>query len=68
MSLYVWKTDWSDRGITKEKTVQKLKEAIDSFNEVCQSEDNLYQSPVSIKEIYEFLTKKGSESNPLKKS
>jgi len=43
------------QGITKENSVEKLKEAIDSFNEVCQSDDDIYNSPVSIKELHEFF-------------
>jgi predicted RNase H-like HicB family nuclease len=40
---------------TKEGAIDKLKEAIESFKIVYQSEENIYNSPVSIKDIHEFL-------------
>jgi predicted RNase H-like HicB family nuclease len=40
---------------TKEKAIGKLKEAIESFQEVCQLESDVYNSPISIKELHEFL-------------
>lgn len=36
--------------------MDKLQEAIASFEEIYKSEDNIYLSPLSIKELHEFLT------------
>jgi predicted RNase H-like HicB family nuclease len=49
------------QGTTKEVAVEKLKEAIDSFEEVCNNEIDVYNAPLSIKELYEFLTIEGKE-------
>jgi predicted RNase H-like HicB family nuclease len=46
---------------SKEGAIDKLKEAIESFQMVYQSEENIYNSPVSIKDIHEFLTVEGKE-------
>lgn len=46
---------------TKEGAISKLKEAIESFQLVYQSEENVYNSPVSIKDIHEFLMVEGKE-------
>lgn len=46
---------------TKEGAIDKLKEAIESFEIVYQAEENIYNSPVSIKDIHEFLTVEGKE-------
>ena len=46
---------------TKEGAIDKLKEAMDSFQIVYQSEENIYNSPVSIKDIHEFLMVEGKE-------
>jgi len=40
---------------SKEKAVDKLKEAIESFQETCIMEPDVYNSPISIKELHEFL-------------
>ena len=44
------------QGETKEGAVEKLKEAIASFEDVRKSEADIYSAPVSIKELHEFLT------------
>lgn len=49
------------QGSTKEAAVEKLKEAIDSFEEVCNNEIDVYNAPLSIKELHEFLTIEGKE-------
>lgn len=58
------------QGDTKEKAVAKLREAIDSFQEVAQEEEEVYNAPLSIKELHEFLTvegkKPGAESYELR--
>jgi predicted RNase H-like HicB family nuclease len=43
------------QGDTQEDAVNKLKEAIESFEGVYESEDNIYKSPISIDELHEFL-------------
>ena len=47
------------QGDTKENAVEKLKEAIDSFGDVCKEESEVYTAPLSIKELHEFLTVDG---------
>jgi len=44
------------QGLTKDDAVRSIREAADSFNEACRSEDDVYTAPVSIKELHEFLT------------
>ena len=41
--------------------MEKLKEAIDSFEEVRKDEEDIYSAPLSIKDLHEFLTVEGSE-------
>ncbi|MGJ5675266.1 MAG: type II toxin-antitoxin system HicB family antitoxin [Nostochopsis sp.] len=57
------------QGNTQEDAVSKLKEAIDSFEDVYESETNIYKAPLSIKELHEFLTieKQKSEIYELRK-
>lgn len=45
------------QGTTKEESIVKLKEAIDSFEEVRRDEKKIYNAPISIKELHEFLIK-----------
>jgi predicted RNase H-like HicB family nuclease len=49
------------QGNSKETAIAKLREAIDSFEEVALSEDEVYSAPLSIKELHEFLTVEGIE-------
>ena len=44
------------QGNTKEGAVEKLKEAIISFEDVRKSKADTYSAPISIKELHEFLT------------
>lgn len=44
------------QGETKEKAIEKLKEAVDSFESFRRSEKDVYNAPVAIKELHEFLT------------
>jgi predicted RNase H-like HicB family nuclease len=44
------------QGDTQENAVNKLKEAIDSFQAVYETEANIYTAPLSIEELHEFLT------------
>ena len=46
---------------TKETAVKKLKESIESFDEVYKTERDIYNAPISIKELHEFLTIEGKE-------
>ena len=43
------------QGVSKDDSIQNLKEAIESFEEVRDSEEDIYSSPVSINELHEFL-------------
>jgi predicted RNase H-like HicB family nuclease len=49
------------QGITKEETIRKLKEAIESFEDVRKTEEDVYSSAISIKELHEFLSVEGKE-------
>jgi predicted RNase H-like HicB family nuclease len=49
------------QGRTKEESIEKLKEAIESFEEVRKTEKDVYSAPISIKELHEFLTLEGKE-------
>lgn len=49
------------QGVTKENAIEKLKEAIDSFDAVHKTESDIYTSPLSVKELHEFLTVEGEE-------
>jgi predicted RNase H-like HicB family nuclease len=49
------------QGSTKEDAVEKLKEAIDSFEDVYKKESDVYSAPLSIKELHEFLTVEGEK-------
>ncbi len=53
------------QGQTPEKAIDKLKEAIESFLEVYNSEDNVYSRPIHIDELHEFLTIEDSESSEI---
>lgn len=44
------------QGNTQQQAIDKLQEAITSFEEIYQSENNIYSSPISIQELHEFLT------------
>lgn len=43
------------QGETQDGAIAKLKEAIESFQEVDQAEAEVYSAPISIKELHEFL-------------
>lgn len=43
------------QGNTQEKAVDKLKEAIESFQLVQTIENNIHTAPISIEELHEFL-------------
>ena len=52
------------QGHTKARAIFKLKEAIESFEGVLDVERNIYNAPVSIKELHEFLTHENEEPVP----
>jgi len=43
------------QGITQQEAMDKLQEAMASFEEVYQLENDVYSSPISIQELHEFL-------------
>ncbi len=49
------------QGNTKENAINKLRDAIDSFEDVRRTEKDVYSAPVPIKELHEFLTVEGEE-------
>ena len=55
------------QGDTKETAVAKLREAIDSIEEVRKEDRDIHSAPLSIKELHEFLMVEGVEpiSEPL---
>ncbi len=44
------------QGACKDEVASKLKEAIESFEEVLAEEKNVYSGPIPIRELHEFLT------------
>lgn len=44
------------QGTSKDEAASKLKEAIESFEEVLAEEENVYSGPIPIRELHEFLT------------
>ena len=44
------------QGLTKDEAIIKLKEAISSIEMAIQDEPDIYSTPISIKELHEFLT------------
>ena len=51
------------QGETQENAISKLKEAIESFEEVYNAEENIYQAPIPISELHEFLTVEEQKSD-----
>ena len=49
------------QGDSKETAAEKLKEAIDSFEEVRKNESDIYSAPLSIKDLHEFMTMESAE-------
>lgn len=47
------------QGVTKENSMKKLKEAIDSFEEIYKTESDVYNAPLSVRDLHEFLTIEG---------
>ena len=44
------------QGNTPEQSIDRLKQAIESFSEVYEAESDIYLSPLAINELHEFLT------------
>lgn len=44
------------QGSNPEVSISKLKEAIESFQNVYETGTNVYSAPISIEELHEFLT------------
>ncbi|MFB2970779.1 hypothetical protein ACE1CD_17550 [Aerosakkonema sp. BLCC-F183] len=51
------------QGSNPEESISKLKEAIESFQKVYETETNVYKAPISIEELHEFLTVEGEDIN-----
>ncbi|MEH2383281.1 MAG: type II toxin-antitoxin system HicB family antitoxin [Nostoc sp.] len=51
------------QGNIQEDAINKLKEAIESFEMVYESESNIYKSTVSIDELHEFLAVEEKEQD-----
>jgi predicted RNase H-like HicB family nuclease len=49
------------QGNTQDEAIAKLKEAIESFQEAYESEENIYNALVPVKELHEFLTVESPE-------
>lgn len=49
------------QGGTKESAIERLKDAVDSFDAVYKTESDVYTAPLSVKELHEFLTVEGKE-------
>ncbi|NET62349.1 MAG: type II toxin-antitoxin system HicB family antitoxin [Symploca sp. SIO2E6] len=49
------------QGDTQEQAITKLREAVQSFQEVYVSQADVYCNPISIKELHEFLTVESKE-------
>ncbi|HEY9851607.1 MAG TPA: hypothetical protein V6D28_19205 [Leptolyngbyaceae cyanobacterium] len=49
------------QGSNPEDSISKLKEAIESFQEVYETGTNVYSAPISIEELHEFLTVEGED-------
>ena len=57
------KNGWVAQGNTPEPSLDKLKQAIEPFSEVYESESEVYLSPLSINELHEFLTLEDAEAS-----
>lgn len=47
------------QGRNQEDSIKQLKEAIDSFQEADEAEKKIYNAPISIKALHEFLSVEG---------
>ena len=51
------------QGNTAERSIDQLKQAIESFSEVYEAESDIYLSPLAINELHEFLTLEDAEAS-----
>jgi predicted RNase H-like HicB family nuclease len=51
------------QGNTPEQSIDKLKQAIESFSEVYEAESDVYLSTLAIDELHEFLTLQDAEAS-----
>ncbi|MCC3413373.1 MAG: hypothetical protein JGK24_20305 [Microcoleus sp. PH2017_29_MFU_D_A] len=51
------------QGNTPEQSIDKLKQAIESFSEVYEAESNIYFNTLAINELHEFLTLEYAEAS-----
>lgn len=51
------------QGNTQDDAINKLKDAIESFQAVYETEPIIYSAPISIKELHEFLTLEDRQQN-----
>ncbi|MFM9264362.1 hypothetical protein [Tychonema sp. BBK16] len=51
------------QGNTPEQSIDKLKQAIESFSEFYEAESNIYLNPLAINELHEFLTLEDAEAS-----
>lgn len=49
------------QGKTQEQAIGKLKDAVESFQEVYQLDKDIYCQPIAVEELHEFLTLENSE-------
>ena len=49
------------QGETQDSAITKLKQAIESFQEVYESKSDIYSAPIPIKELHEFLMVESKE-------
>ncbi|WP_219898627.1 hypothetical protein [Phormidesmis priestleyi] len=49
------------QGDTQDSAITKLKQAIESFQEVYESQSDIYSAPIPIKELHEFLMVESKE-------
>ena len=54
-----------EQGNTPEQSIDKLKQAIESFSEVYELESDVYLSPFSINELHEFLNLEDAEASEI---
>jgi len=53
------------QGNTPEQSIDKLKQAIESFSQVYEAESDIYLSPLAINELHEFLTLEDAEASDI---
>lgn len=51
------------QGNNQEDAINKLKEAVESFPSVYKTENNIYNAPISIEELHEFLMLEDKQPN-----